>query len=206
MTDSDDFTLRAAELISAGRTLHELGWVPATSGNLSARLADGRVAITVSGRHKGRLTSNDIMQVDAEGRSLDGRRPSAETRLHTMLYRRDPAVNAVLHAHSPGAVLASRVFRDEVVLADHELLKALRGVDTHATRIVVPIFANDQDIDRLGAEVANHFDRNGAGHGYIIAGHGFYTWGGSVDEALRHAEALEFLFDIEFRLYGVNAS
>jgi methylthioribulose-1-phosphate dehydratase len=204
MPDTDEFRLRAAELVSAGRYLHERGWLPATSGNLSARLGDGRVAITVSGRHKGRLTADDIMAVDAAGRSPDGRKPSAETRLHTMLYARDAAIGAVVHAHSPGAVLASRVFGERIVLTDHELLKALRGVDTHAARITVPIFPNDQDIERLASLVGSHFDTHGAGYGYIIAGHGFYTWGESVDEALRHAEALEFLFDIEFRLYGVT--
>lgn len=68
----DDFAQRARELMEAGRFIDSRGWVPATSGNFSARLADGRIAITVSGRHKGRLTQADIMLVDAEGRSLDG--------------------------------------------------------------------------------------------------------------------------------------
>jgi methylthioribulose-1-phosphate dehydratase len=45
-------------------------------------------------------------------------------------------------------------------------------------------------------------DQHGDIHGYIIESHGFYTWGVSVDEALRHLEALEFLFDIESRLHG----
>ena len=43
-------------LIEVGRAFHAQGWAPATSGNFSARLADGRIAITTSGRHKGRLT------------------------------------------------------------------------------------------------------------------------------------------------------
>ena len=57
MTGVNEFEQRAAELIEAGRTLYQMGMVPATSGNFSARLADGRIAITVSGRHKGRLTA-----------------------------------------------------------------------------------------------------------------------------------------------------
>lgn len=69
----DEFQQRARELIEAGRYIHARGWVPATSGNFSARLSDGRIAITVSGRHKGELTPEDIMLIDAEGRSLDGK-------------------------------------------------------------------------------------------------------------------------------------
>lgn len=201
---TDEFQQRARELIDAGRFIHGRGWVPATSGNFSARLADGQVAITVSGKHKGRLTPSDIMRVDAEGRSLDGNKPSAETLLHTSIYRRFPEVGAVLHPHSPGSVLLSRLKRDAVELADYELLKALAGITTHETRISIPIFPNDQDIPRLAHQVEAYLDRHGAIHGYIIAGHGFYTWGGTVGDALRHVEALEFLFDLETRLHGVK--
>ena len=201
---TDEFQSLSRELIGAGRIIHGRGWVPATSGNFSAKLSSDRIAITVSGRHKGDLTPDDIMVVDGEGRSLDERKPSAETLLHTAIYRRFPNVGAVLHPHSPGSVLASRLFGDRMVLEDYELLKALAGITTHATRVVVPIFPNDQDIPRLAAQVDGYIDSHGDLHGYIIASHGFYTWGQTVRDALRHVEALEFLFDIQTRLYGAK--
>ena len=68
----------------------------------------------------------------------------------------------------------------------------------------IPIFPNDQDIDRLAARVDDWLDQHGDTHGYIIASHGFYTWGATVAAALRQVEALEFLFDIESRLHGVK--
>lgn len=200
----DEFIARADELIAAGAYIHERGWVPATSGNFSARLSDGSIAITVSGRHKGRLNRADIMRADAAGHSLDGRKPSAETQLHVALYRRFPAVYAVLHPHSPGAILVSRLFKDALVLEDHELLKALDGIRSHEARITVPIFANDQLIPRLATVVDGYLDRAPDTPAYIIAGHGFYTWGSSVSDALRHVEALEFLFDLEIRLHGAK--
>lgn len=201
---ADDFLLQAQALIKAGRFIDSRGWVPATSGNFSARLADGSLAITVSGCHKGRLTPNDIMRVDADGRSLDGRTPSAETLLHTALYRRYPAVGAVLHPHSPGAILLSRLQAEPVELENHELLKALDGVRTHRIRVTIPIFPNDQDIPRLAGVVDDWLERRPDTRAYIIASHGFYTWGASVEVALRQLEALEFLFDIESRLHGVT--
>jgi methylthioribulose-1-phosphate dehydratase len=200
-----EFHARATELIEAGRFIHSRGWVPATSGNFSALLSDGSIAITVSGIHKGELVMNDIMRVDGEGRSLDGKKPSAETLLHTSLYRRYPWVGAVLHPHSPSATLVSRLFAHELVLQDYELLKALEGVETHESRIVVPIFPNDQNIPHLSLQVEEYIEMHGDIYGYIIAGHGFYTWGSSVQDALRHVEALEFLFDIEMKLHGVKA-
>lgn len=203
---TDPFNLAAQQLVDAGRFIDQRGWVPATSGNFSARLPDGRIAITVSGRHKGRLTIEDIMPIDAEGHSLDGRRASAETLLHTAIYQRYPHIHAVLHPHSPGSTLLSRLQRDAVALKNYELLKAFPGINTHETEITIPIFPNDQDIARLSQTVDQWIDQHGDIHGYIIESHGFYTWGESIETALRHLEALEFLFDIEARLYGALKS
>lgn len=196
----DDFPPRAAELVEAGRFLFERGMVPATSGNLSARLDNGSLAITVSGRHKGRLSEADIMRVDGEGRSLDGRRPSAETLLHCQIYRRLANAQAVLHPHSVSATVLSRVVRERLVLQGYELLKAFPGIDTHDCSLAVPIFPNDQDIARLAAAVDDWMDRSPQVPGYLIAGHGFYTWGEDMADALRHVEALDFLFECEMRI------
>jgi len=201
---SDDFNRLSQELIEAGRFIDQKGWVPATSGNFSARLSDGRIAITVSGRHKGALTPSDIMLIDAEGLSLDGQTSSAETGLHTALYRRFQKVGSVLHPHSPGATLLSRLRKDEVVLENYELLKAFDGINTHATRIRIPIFDNDQDIPRLQRAVDAWLDREPDPHAYIIRSHGFYTWGATIKDALRQVEALEYLLDIESRLLGAT--
>jgi len=199
-----EFERRARELIEAGRELYRLGMVPATSGNFSARLADGSVAITVSGRHKGRLTEDGILRVDAEGRSLDDRRPSAETLLHLNLYRRYPDAHFVLHPHSVNATLLSRLHPEELVLRDYELLKAFPGIDTHACSLSVPIFDNDQDIARLAARVEERLADHEPVHGYLIRGHGFYTWGASIEDAMRHVEAFDFLFDCELRMRGTR--
>lgn len=194
----------AHQLIAAGAFMHGCGWVPATSGNFSARLDDGTIAITVSGRHKGQLTPDDIMRVDMDGNSLDGRRPSAETLLHTTLYQRYPDTHSVLHPHSLGAMLVSRLFAGKLEIRGYELLKALNGITTHESAVDIPIFENSQDIAALSTEVLDYLDVHGDIYGYIIAHHGFYTWGRSVEEALRHVEALEFLFNLEARLKGVS--
>jgi len=202
---TDEFYSKADQLIAAGRFIDSKGWVPATSGNFSARLSDGHIAITVSGRHKGHLQRDDIMLIDADGDSLDGKKPSAETLLHTSIYRRYPQVQSVLHPHSMNATLAGRLFTRAIVLENYELLKALPGIETHETRIEIPIFDNDQNIPRLAAVVEDYLDQHGDIHAYIIANHGFYTWGASVNDTLRHLEALEFLFDCEIRLHGMKS-
>jgi methylthioribulose-1-phosphate dehydratase len=199
----NEFEQRATELIDVGRSLHAQGMVPATSGNFSARLSDGHFAITVSGRHKGLLTQNDIMLVDTKGQSLDERRPSAETGLHVQIYNRFAECGAVLHPHSINATLLSRLERNHVLLQDYELLKAFPGIDSHACQVDVPVFANDQNIERLVSRVEAWMSEHPPIFGYLIAGHGFYTWGTTVAQALRHVEAFDFLFACEMRLRGV---
>jgi methylthioribulose-1-phosphate dehydratase len=192
----------AEALIGVGRFADARGWVPATSGNFSVRLPGEEAAITVSGAHKGRLTARDVMRVDLEGRPREDKRPSAETLLHVQLYRRDPAVGCVLHTHSVNSTVVSRLLERELVLDQFEVLKAFAGIRSHEARVTIPIFPNDQDMARLSGRVASWLDGGGEGDvpAYLIAGHGVYTWGGSVAEAVRHLEALEFLFQCELEM------
>lgn len=206
MQYSQEFIAAAQALCEAGRFIDSKAWVPATSGNFSARLSDGTIAITTSGKHKGHLQVDDIMLIDSEANSLDGKKPSAETGLHTSLYKLYPKINAVLHPHPINAVLISKLCKDKVILEDYELLKAFSGIGTHETSITIPIFANDQDISRLALVVEGYLAKAEPCYGYIIAGHGIYTWGESVQDALRHLEALDYLFDCELRLRGVKPS
>ncbi len=204
MSDSS-FAVHADALAEAGRTLHARGWVPATSGNFSSRVSDGEIAITVSGRHKGELTRDDILRADLQGKSLDpGRRPSAETLLHCQLYRRFHDVGAVFHTHSMNATLVSRLHGEGLVLEDYELLKAFDGITTHEQRMTVPVFPNDQDMTRLADRVDRYMDHHPPVHGYLIAGHGLYTWGRDIRDVLRHVEAFEFLFACEIKLLEIR--
>lgn len=198
---------RAQSLISNVRELAQLGWTPATSSNFSERLDGSHAAITVSGRDKGRLVEDDIMVVDLEGRAVGRQlRPSAETLLHTRLYRRFPEVGCVLHTHSRVQTVASRLYAREghVRLEGYELLKAFEGNSTHETAIEVPVFANTQDMTVLSAQVDELLDRQPM-WGYLIDGHGLYAWGRTMADARRHLEAFEFLLGCELELRRLGA-
>ncbi|MEO0971488.1 MAG: methylthioribulose 1-phosphate dehydratase [Pseudomonadota bacterium] len=185
-------------LAAAGRELYERGWVPATSGNFSLRTTDAAIAITASGRHKGRLGPEDILQMNLAGTIESPQKPSAETGLHLQLYRRAPAVGAVLHTHSVAATFASMAATAPTVnFSGLEMLKAFEGFTTHEATLEVPVFANDQDIPRLAQQVDEYMNANGMGAAYLIRGHGLYTWARDLDGCLRHLEALEYLFDYQ---------
>ncbi|MCO7554450.1 methylthioribulose 1-phosphate dehydratase [Metapseudomonas otitidis] len=195
------------EIIEAGRFLYGRGWSPATSSNYSARLSANQALLTVSGKHKGQLGEDDVLATDLDGISLEpGKKPSAETLLHTQLYRWQPGIGAVLHTHSVNATVLSRLtLSDSLVFADYELQKAFSGVSTHESQVEVPIFDNDQDIARLAAKVQPWLDAHPECVGYLIRGHGLYTWGPRMSDALRQVEAFEFLFECELKVRALQA-
>ena len=192
----------AGELITNIRELGPAGWTPATSSNFSMRLDDRHAAVTVSGRNKNKLCEADIMVVDFDGQPVATElKPSAETLLHTQLYRRFPEIGCVLHTHSLVQTVASRLFAPQghVRFEDYELQKAFVGNTTHDDSMDVPVFANTQDMQALAAKVDAALDTQCL-WGYLIEGHGLYAWGRDMAEARRHLEAFEFLLACELKM------
>ncbi|MCB1607052.1 MAG: methylthioribulose 1-phosphate dehydratase [Xanthomonadales bacterium] len=179
------------------------GWIPATSGNFSLRMDADHVAVTASGCNKACLTPQEILVVDLQGKPLSAvGKPSAETELHTQIYRRFPQIGAVLHTHSLNQTLASRVFAADgrLEIAGYELLKAFSGYATHEDHIVIPVFANSQDMGELGSAIDRYLAHRPISHAYLIDGHGAYAWGATMADARRHLDALEFLLTCELEL------
>ena len=182
------------------RRLHARGLAPGTSGNFSAVLAGEQLLITASGVDKGRLTEAHLVVVDAAGRVIAGSgAPSAETAVHLAIVRARGA-GAVLHVHSVwNTIVSQRLLADgAVTITGLEMLKGLAGVTTHDHRETVPIVPNSQDMPAL-AEEARRVLARAPCHGFLIAGHGLYTWGQDLAEAHRHVEIFEFLFEVTGR-------
>jgi len=172
------------------------------------RLSEELAAVTISGCDKGNLGADDVMVVDLQGRAVDTTaRPSAETTLHTQIYRRFPAAQAVLHTHSRTQTVASRLYARAglVRFEGFELQKAISGYTTHESVLDLPVFPNTQDMAELEKRVDAWLDAGKPLHGYLIDGHGIYTWGASMAEARRHLEAFEFLLGCEMDLRRLQA-
>ncbi len=179
----------------------ERGWSRGTSSNCSAIVGRDptQILITASGKDKGKLTRSDFVLVDTEGQPICEGQPksSAETLLHCVAAE-DPEVGAVLHTHSIWSTVLSDRFAPQggILIEGYEMLKGLSGVTTHEHAEWIPIFDNTQNIPSLAQKVreSQQSDRP-ISHCYIIRKHGIYTWGKDLDEAFRHIEVLEFLFE-----------
>ena len=200
-----DITQKLAETI---RFYNEKGWSPATSTNYSFRESVEAQAFFVSksGIDKSQFGSNDFMEVDIEGNPTSnskGLKPSAETLIHSVLYQLFPATTVILHSHSVNSVLISELFENEISFEGYEVQKAFSGQTTHENKIDFPILENSQDMVAF-SELMYKNESSFKNHAFLIRKHGFYAWGGSLLDAKKHLEALEYLMEIEIQKLKID--
>ena len=212
-TSLADFEKDIDALREVGVQFHARGWSLGTSSNYSVviRRQPLELLITASGKDKGRLSQGDFVRVDADGHPVVTGKPkaSAETLVHIAIAEQ-PDVGAVLHTHSIWGTLLSDMYFENAgfKIEGYEMLKGLAGVTTHEHSEWVPIFDNTQDIPALAEQVRHRLNgsRHLIQHGFLIRRHGLYTWGSDLDEAKRHIEIFEFLFEcVARRLMLVGA-
>jgi methylthioribulose-1-phosphate dehydratase len=193
----------AESLAECGKNFYQRGWVLGTSGNFSAVVERDplRLLITASGNDKGQLTPDHFVEVNDKGVVVAGAgKPSDETRLHlTLINQREAA--SVLHTHSVWSTLLSNAHFHEggIKIAGWEMLKGLAGVKTHQHNEWLPILDNSQNMSELAKQLSALLNERPNIHGFLLRGHGLYTWGASIQEAKRHIEILEFLLEVTGR-------
>lgn len=91
------------DIVRTMSLLYRRRLVTSLSGNVSARLAlANEFWITPSGLFKGKLRSQHLVKCNLETKILNGSlKPSIETSIHALIYKRRSDVNAVVHAHNP---------------------------------------------------------------------------------------------------------
>lgn len=202
------FTNSKKSLVEAIHFLSHKGWIPATSSNFSIKQADtkGSFWVSKSGVDKHHFTENDLLEVDMQGKVLHNIsvKSSAETLIHCAIYRHFPNTQCVLHSHSVHSTVLSRMYLankvNSITFQGYEIQKAFPNIETHESTTELPIFPNSQDMIDFCANLEKYFadmqfTQCPISPGFLIAGHGLYTWGDSVFAAKRHMEAWEFLLE-----------
>jgi methylthioribulose-1-phosphate dehydratase len=189
-----------ALLAELGRFCYARGWALGTSGNFSAVVSRDPfcVTITSTGLDKGSLSPDQFVRVDAAGTVTEGSgQPSAETALHLMVVRACRA-GSVLHTHSVWSTIVSQLHASNhgLWIEGYEMLKGLHGVTSHRHREWLPIVENDQNMARLAGVVETLLMQHPEAHGFLLRGHGLYSWGEDLAQAKRHLEILEFLLEV----------
>lgn len=170
------------ELARYAKKMYDSHLVQATQGNLSGRdPATGLICVTPSGADYQMVTAEDIVVVDQDGRTVEGKwKPTIELPLHTLILHRRRDIHCVMHTHSPYATAFGVIYQPiPVVLADSALY--LGGQ--------IPIAPYRQSGTEEFAELIA--DTLGKGTAVIWGNHGTMVVGVSLAQAFSAAHALE---------------
>jgi L-fuculose-phosphate aldolase len=175
------------ELISAGRQLYDRGLQTPRSGNVSAR--DEQVFwITRTGSNLARLTADHFVRVDLHGSAAIPPEASVETAVHRGVYNASGA-GAIMHAHPPYAIAAAETAGEQGITPIHnEALVGFKWIPVIGTSV-----AGQDTGEEVGA-IAAQLRRWPA---LVIRGHGAFTIGADVDEALYRMVLLEEVCKID---------
>ena len=188
-----------AEVVRVARALHQRGLAIGTSGNVGARLADGRIAITPSTMDYDDMTPDDVVIVDPDGSPSEGsHRPSSELRIHLETFGARPDVMGIVHTHSPFATAWAATRRP--LPAVHYVLAMLVAPGRDALRVA--------DYATFGtAELArNAVVALGDDQACLLANHGAVAVGRSLASALGRAERVEELAMLAWRAEQIGGA
>ena len=183
-----------AAILEAGRRLYQRGFVAANDGNLSARMEDGTIWATPTGVSKGFMTENMLVRLTPEGEILEGsRKVSSEIAMHLAIYRKNPELGGVVHAHSPAATAFATQGRAFDMAVSLETAVQL-GVIPCAPYAVT----GSKKLAENAASYCEEFN------GCFLEHHGAVTWGSDVLRALYRMECLEQTFTVyaNMRAFG----
>jgi L-fuculose-phosphate aldolase len=171
------------KLVEIAHKCYARGLVPATSGNISARIpGTDRILVKNTGVSLGDVTDDDFVLVNLEGEVLEGGKPSKEWRFHLALLRDRPNTGGVVHLHSPFAT-AFAVSGTPLPLGTIAGEVGLKKVP------VVPYFRPGSE--DLAKSVVDVFNRDPVIVAALMADHGTVTVGKTLDEAYYTADLLE---------------
>ncbi len=186
---------RRQEIVEVGRLMYQKGFIAASDGNISAKLAPGRILITPSGLHKGMLEPGHLLIVDEDGRIVESApadrnlKATSELPMHLEAYRQRPDITAVVHAHPPITIALSIA---GVPMADcllPEVIVFLGIIPT--TQYATP--SSQENVRAIREFIATH-------DALVLQRHGSLTVGDSPMQGFMRLETVEQNARIAFML------
>ncbi len=197
-----------SHVLEANLELVRRGLVLYTWGNASGiDRASGLVAIKPSGVPYDRMTADDIVLSDMDGKIVEGRlKPSSDLGTHLLLYKSFSTIGGVVHTHSEYATSWAQAGRAIPAYGT-----------THADYFYgeVPVTAELTDEEIRGDYVQNTGDAivrrfrelnldPDAVPGVLVAGHAPFAWGPTAEDAAHNAVVLEAVARVALRTVLLN--
>ncbi len=200
--------LELKELVwKANLDLVKYNLVTYTFGNVSGMdRSQGLVVIKPSGMAYEELMPDDMVVVDLEGKTIEGRlNPSSDTPSHIEIYQAFQEITGITHTHSEYATMFAQANREIPCLgtthADH-----FHGT-IPVTRMITGEEIDENYEKNTGKVVVERFSDLDPMEipGILVVGHGAFTWGRSPGEAVLNSMILEKVAKMAWGTLMLNA-
>lgn len=195
-----------AECYEANLLLPKFGLIDLTFGNVSILDRDrGVFAIKPSGVDYEKLTPEDIVLVDLEGKKVQGlKNPSSDTPTHLRLFQAFAGIGAVVHTHSRNAVAFAQAGRGIPCLgtthADYFYgeVPVTRRMTQREVESAYEWETGNVIVERFGTLDALEIPA------VLVHGHGPFAWGPGGRKAVENACALEIAAEMAMKALQIN--
>lgn len=171
------------QVVDTAQDLTRKGYLMATGGNLSIRIAGkSAFAITPSNFDYLLMTPEDICVLDFDLAVIEGpHKPSVESAMHGAIYQTRADVNAIIHTHQVYASALTLIKMPIPSLFDEQVRYLGRSVE------IIPYAPSGTGM--LKNTVAKHVKNHN--NAFMMQNHGALVFGHDMERAVHNVEILE---------------
>lgn len=164
-----------------GQKLYDKGFVAANDGNISAKISPNEIIVTPTGVSKGGMKPGDLVKMTLDGKVLSNKgRPSSEVKMHIEVYKTNPQINGVVHAHPPiaTAFAVARLPMEAPILSEAVVNLGVVPVADYA------LPGTTEVPESIKPYILDY-------NAVLLANHGLLTWGNDLTQAFFRMESVE---------------
>lgn len=169
------------QICDVGQKLYDKGFVAANDGNISVKISPNELIVTPTGVSKGGMKPEDLVKMTLDGTILSGKsKPSSEVKMHIQVYRLNPKIQAVVHAHPPiaTAYAVARVPMQKPIISEAVVNLGVVPVADYA-------LPGTEEVPESIKPYINDYNA------VLLANHGLLTWGEDLTQAFYRHESVE---------------
>ena len=180
-----------AMIVELGKRMYAKGYVSGSDGNITIKVGENVVWATPTGVCKGYMAENMLVKMDLDGNIIEKGEynSTSEIKMHLRVYKENPDVQAVVHAHPPvgTAFAVAGMEIDEPMMAENVVFLGAIPCAKYAK-------PGSQEVPDSVAPFCKEYN------GCFLANHGTLTWGDNPLEAYYRLESLENCCNIQLLL------
>lgn len=172
------------QMIEACRQLDTRAFVANHDGNLSARIEEDLFLVTPTAFAKRAITTEDLLLIDSSGKVVKGRhKVFSEWKWHLAIYKTNPLVSAVCHAHPPYCMAWGLTGQNFGFQAVPESLVSLGGPIQ-----LVPLPSPSTTPHEMEREIRFALE---SAYAFLVQGNGAFAVGDNPEMSYLRVEVLE---------------